>query len=87
VSISDKTARLFEEIHQEIARVVGPAGVDVWPESDPEYGIVARVETSEAVWRMPPEELLLMLHGMPNRAGVLALREEADRSPRRIRCS
>jgi|GEM_PF-3179159 len=74
---------VLEEIRSEISRVVGPAGVDVRLETKDSAEMV-RVETSDEVCWLPPEELLSLLRPMPDRAGVLALREEIDRCDSRV---
>jgi hypothetical protein len=78
--------KLLEEIRHEVHRVVGPAGMEVELHADPACGAIVRIETYEAVWAMQPEDLLHLLRAMPDRAGVLAVREEADRHPGRLAC-
>jgi uncharacterized FlaG/YvyC family protein len=73
------------QLEAEIQRVVGPAAVQLRLQDQPDDRYV-RVETAEAVWGMPPDDLLEMLKEMPDRAGVLALRQAADQHPRKLCC-
>ena len=69
---------MLDEIRSELRRVVGPAGVDATLEQRGDLGPAVRVETAEAVRRLPPEELLEVLRGLPERAGPLSLLEALD---------
>ena len=68
---------MLTEIRGELRRIVGPAGVEAILEPG-ESGTLARVETSEAVRRLPPQELLDLLRTLPDGAGPLALLEALD---------
>ena len=70
---------MLDEIRAEIERVVGPAGVNVRLQSLEEGEMLAIVETAEAVCSLPAPDLLECLRKMPDRAGVLALREALER--------
>ena len=75
---------MLQEIRQEMERIVGPTGVTAdWQECEDGQRIV-RVETAEAVWGMRPQRLLSLLKGLPDKAGVLALRQTADSHPDKI---
>ena len=69
---------MLQEIRTELRRVVGPAGAEAALEQHGDLGTAARVETAEAVRHLPPGELLDVLHGLPDRAGPLALLEALD---------
>ncbi|MBW3538679.1 MAG: hypothetical protein KY476_00265 [Planctomycetes bacterium] len=66
---------MLESIRKELRRVVGQAGVDVAAED----ADVVRIETADDVHHLPRQELLRVLNGMCDGAGILALREELDR--------
>jgi hypothetical protein len=67
---------VLTEIQEELRRVVGAAGAEAALEADGPPLI--RVETCEAVRRLPPEELRDVLRSLPDRAGPLALLEALD---------
>ena len=69
---------MLQEIQTELRRVVGAAGAEASLEERSDLGTAARVETTEAVRHLPPQELLDVLHGLPDRAGPLALLEALD---------
>jgi hypothetical protein len=75
---------MLNQIQQEMARIVGPTGVDLqWYDCDDGQRIV-RVETAEAVWGMRPQRLLTLLKGLPDKAGILALRQAVDSHPDKV---
>ena len=69
---------MLDEIRSELGRIVGPAGADATWEERSDLGTAVRVETAEAVRRLPPRKLLDVLRGVPDRAGPLALLEALD---------
>lgn len=69
---------MLDEIKAELNRVIGSAGVDVCLEEHADLGTAVRVETADDVHHVSPEQFLALLKRMPDRAGVLALREELD---------
>jgi hypothetical protein len=77
---------LEDQIETELERVVGSAGVSLHYQQCEPHGRYVRIETAEAVWGMPPEDLLRMLSEMPDRAGILALRQAADQHPAKWSC-
>jgi hypothetical protein len=75
---------MLQEIRQELDRVIGATGVTVqWHDCEDGQRIV-RVETAEAVFGMRPQRLLSMLKGLPDKAGILALRQTADSHPDKV---
>ena len=67
------------EIQREVERVVGGKGVDVKDidTADSTHSHIT-LETAEATYELPAEQLLLLLKQMPDRVGVNALRQCID---------
>jgi hypothetical protein len=68
---------MLTEIQGELRRIVGPAGVEATLEPDRANSLV-RIETAEAVRRLPAGEVLELLRSVPDGAGPLALLESLD---------
>ncbi|HUG93513.1 MAG TPA: hypothetical protein VML55_21920 [Planctomycetaceae bacterium] len=69
---------MLEQIRNELQRVVGPAGAAAMLEERDDLGSAVRVDTAEAVRRLPPGELLELLRELPDRAGPLAMLDALD---------
>ena len=74
---------MLQQIETELQRVIGPTGVDVRIDTACQPPL-ARVETAEAVWGMEPKAFLELLKELPDRAGILALRQAVDSHPAKV---
>jgi hypothetical protein len=74
---------MIEAIKAELKRVVGPSGVTAMLDSSCDPPVV-RVEIAEAVWGMEPAAFLELLKNLPDRAGVLPLRQAVDSHPAKL---
>ncbi|HJT33636.1 MAG TPA: hypothetical protein VJ783_16440 [Pirellulales bacterium] len=78
---------LNEQIGAELRRVVGPAGYELRFDTQPDGKVMVRMDAAEAVWGMCPDDLLQLLREMPDRAGLLALRQAVDQHPHKLTCA
>ncbi|HEX5443341.1 MAG TPA: hypothetical protein VFW87_05920 [Pirellulales bacterium] len=76
-----------EQIHEELKRVIGSAGYEVRFDPQADGKVMVRIDAAEAVWGMCPDDLLQLLREMPDRAGLLALRQAVDQHPHKLTCA
>lgn len=75
---------MLDQIRHELERVVGASGVKVeWQDCEDGQRLV-RIETAESICGMRPQRLVTLLKSLPDKAGILALRQTIDSHPDKV---